>query len=74
MFTTQDELEVAFYAAYPQHTRGQVTEASAIDWADWFDAMCRANRVDLRLMVAVNHDPESITHGFSKRTNTNDKR
>ncbi len=49
MFNPQEELEVAFYAAYPQHRRGQVTEASAIDWTDWFDAMCRANRVSQEL-------------------------
>jgi hypothetical protein len=55
MFTTQDELEAAFYTAYPQHQRGQVTEASSIDWTYWYDAMRRANRVDLQLMEAVQH-------------------
>jgi hypothetical protein len=49
MFNTQEELEVAFYTAYPQHAHNNPTEASAIDWADWFDAMCRANRVSQEL-------------------------
>lgn len=66
MFTTQEELEAAFYAAYPQHKRFDVTEASAIDWTDWYDAMCRANRVKLPL---ISDSVEETCEGYLPQDN-----
>ena len=45
MFMTEQELETAFHAAYPQHTKGDVTNESSTDWADWFDCQARAGNV-----------------------------
>ena len=44
-FETLGELESAFYTAYPQHKPNNFTNESSIDWTDWFDSMCRMQRV-----------------------------
>lgn len=50
MYTTQQELNTAFYTAYPEHNTSEWTKESGIDWADWFDAQYRAGKVHHSLM------------------------
>jgi len=50
-FETQDEINDAFYSSYPQHKPGIVTSESSSDYSDFFDSLCRLNRVHYSLVV-----------------------
>ena len=41
----------AFYSSYPQHKPGIVTSESSSDYSDFFDSLCRLNRVHHSLIV-----------------------